>query len=210
MATALEPTTRGTPGRPRNDALDGQILHVVRELLAERGYQDLSVQEVIRRCGVHARTVTRRWPTKAELVLAAIFEDDMPADEDAPAPTGDLRADLREIVASSLHFLCEPATWAAIPALMSEMRTNAQVTVRIRERQRGLSEHIESLLGTAVRSGDAPARVLESSALVPNLLTGVVFSVHTMETVTLDDALIDELTDLIVAAILGFRADATS
>ena len=69
---------RGSVGRPRNAALDDLILEAVRELLVECGYHALSVQEVTRRCNVHVRTIARRWPTKAELVAAAIVGGDEP------------------------------------------------------------------------------------------------------------------------------------
>ena len=68
----------GSVGRPRNPALDDLILEAVRELLVEVGYHGFSVQEVTRRCNVHVRTITRRWPTKAELVTAAIAGGDEP------------------------------------------------------------------------------------------------------------------------------------
>lgn len=49
---------------------------MARALLEERGYRDLSVDEVAERAGVAKTTVYRRWPSKGALAAAAI----------APAP----------------------------------------------------------------------------------------------------------------------------
>jgi AcrR family transcriptional regulator len=197
---------RPTAGRPRNDALDGPILRTVRQLLSERGYQDLSVQEVTRRCGVHVRTISRRWPTKAELVAAAVLGGDeakVLGDDRAQRPTGDLRADLRRLVEGSVRYLGDPAIRAAMPALLSDMRTNERVAQRIHRRQQELAATIQSVLQAAVRSGGAPERVLRRRTLLPNLMTGAAFSIQTEQMVVVDDALVDELTDLLVAAVLG-------
>ena len=197
---------RPTAGRPRNDALDGPILLTVRQLLSERGYQDLSVQEVTRRCGVHVRTITRRWPTKAELVAAAVLGGDeatVLADDGVQRPTGDLRADLRRLVEGSVRYLGNPAIRAAMPVLLSELRTNERVAQRIHRRQQELAAAIQSVVQAAVASGGAPERVLRRSTLLPNLMTGAAFSLQTEQMVVADDAVVDELTDLLVAAVLG-------
>ena len=119
-------TTRPGAGRPRDSSIDRAVLQVVRDLLVERGYQALTVQEVTRRCGVHVRTVTRRWSSKPVLVAAAILERDDPtlAAQDASiTSTGRLADDVRRLIESGIAYLGQPATQAAYPALMSEMRT---------------------------------------------------------------------------------------
>src|SRR5262252_4894307 len=120
-------------GRPRDATLDEAILQTVREVLEERGYQSLSVQEVTRRCGVHVRTISRRWSTKPALVAAAILGGDSPLfsnDDDPFRPTGRLRHDLRRLVERSVQYLADPATRAALPALVSEIGTDPEVRER--------------------------------------------------------------------------------
>jgi AcrR family transcriptional regulator len=204
MAASPEPGTveRGAVGRPRNAALDNLILEAVREILVERGYLALSVQEVTRRCNVHVRTIARRWPTKAELVTAAIVGGDVPG-MGLPSATGQLRADLRTLVEGSLMYLGEPATRAAMPALMSEMRVNEQVAARLQRRQEEYRAVVHSVLEAAVETGDAPAHVLHARPLLPNLITGAAFSYQFMDADPPKTLPIDELTDLILAAITG-------
>jgi AcrR family transcriptional regulator len=71
MIAAVSSVKRGR-GRPRRQGADEEILAVARALLAERGYRDLSVDEVAERAGVAKTTVYRRWPSKGMLVAAAI------------------------------------------------------------------------------------------------------------------------------------------
>ncbi|MGP0031592.1 MAG: TetR/AcrR family transcriptional regulator [Acidimicrobiales bacterium] len=204
MTASADPVTveRGPVGRPRNAALDNLILEAVRQLLVECGYHAFSVQEVTRRCNVHVRTITRRWPTKPELVAAAIVGGDEPG-ADLPIVTGRLRVDLRALIGGSLQYLGDPATRAAMPALMAEMRTNAQVAARLRRRQEEFRATVQSVLEGAVDTGDAPERVLHARSLLANLITGAAFSVQFMEVDPPKKLPVDQLTDLILAAILG-------
>jgi AcrR family transcriptional regulator len=200
--STAEPRSIG-PGRPREGELDDRILEAVRELLVEVGYQNLSIQEVVRRTNVHVRTIARRWPTKAELVTAAISGGD---DLELALPTanGNLRADLFALVENNLRYLSEPATRAAMPALMAEMRTNERVAARLHRRQEDLREALQVILETAVESGDAPQHVLQTSSLLPNLITGAAFSIQFMDTNPATTLPVAELTDLVMATILGY------
>lgn len=67
------PTTeRARPGRQRSEAADHAILDATLELLGEHGYASLTVASVITRAGVSSATLYRRWPTKQDLVAAAL------------------------------------------------------------------------------------------------------------------------------------------
>lgn len=84
-----------TGGRPRDASRDTAILEAALDLLAEVGYDDLTTAEVARRAGAGKATIYRRWPSKAELVVAAVARmgGDPPRLEDLP-DTGTLRGDL--------------------------------------------------------------------------------------------------------------------
>lgn len=59
-------------GRPPDPDLEGAALAAVIELLRERGYQRLRVDDVASRAGVGLGALYRRWPTKRDLVIAAL------------------------------------------------------------------------------------------------------------------------------------------
>ncbi len=96
--------TRVGERRPggRSARVRAAVLAATLELLADRGYDALSYEEVADRSGVHKTTVYRRWPTKAELVGEAAREHSLQL---VPVPdtgtlAGDLRALARAIVAN--------------------------------------------------------------------------------------------------------------
>ncbi len=83
------------PGRRRDDSKDDTILEAARELLAERGFDGMTMDAVAERAGAGKATVYRRWPSKVQLTVDAIVcargvrmtIDDVP-------DTGTLRGDL--------------------------------------------------------------------------------------------------------------------
>ena len=69
-----------------------ELLAVTLRLLQEHGYERLTLDEVAAAGRASKATMYRRWPTKAELVLAAFIEG---VSQDAvPPDTGSLRDDL--------------------------------------------------------------------------------------------------------------------
>ena len=68
------------------------VLRAAIEELARTGYRALRIEDVALRAGVNKTTIYRRWPTKIELVRAALASD---AESQLVAPqTGSLRSDL--------------------------------------------------------------------------------------------------------------------
>jgi len=198
--------TRRLVGRPRDTTLDQQILRTVRELLAESGYQGLTVQEVTRRSGVHAATIARRWESKPALVTAAILRDDQPirADDSAPSvPTGQLRQDLQRMVAIINRFLADPAVRAALPIALSEVHNDAGVRDRLDRRREQWSRLVYRVLEAAVLSGDAPPRVLTRAELLTDVLAGTAFARQGLGQRVLDDSSVNALTDLVLNGLLA-------
>jgi len=94
-------TATAGPGRHRSAAADEAILAAALDLLTERGYGGLTMISVIDRAGVSSATLYRRWPTKHDLVVAALASV-VPSSEDTDTGTlaGDLAALLGSIAAS--------------------------------------------------------------------------------------------------------------
>ncbi len=89
-------------GEPVVDA----VLEATLAELAVNGFRALSVEQVALRAGVARTTVYRRWPTRADLVRAAI--EAMPG-ADATAPDGpDLRTRLIGFCERTARFLATP------------------------------------------------------------------------------------------------------
>jgi AcrR family transcriptional regulator len=89
-----------SPWSPR----EAELLAVTLQLLQENGYDRLTLDAVATTAQASKATVYRRWPTKAELVLAAFIEGVRQAA--VPPDTGTLRGDLLalgEIILEQTH-----------------------------------------------------------------------------------------------------------
>ena len=71
---------------------ESELLAVTLQLLQEHGYDRLTVDAVAAKARASKATVYRRWPSKAELVLAAFIEGIRQVA--VPPETGTLRGDL--------------------------------------------------------------------------------------------------------------------
>lgn len=86
-------------GRKRDHSRDSAILEATLAVLAESGYDGLTVDKVAARTGAARATVYRRWPTKADLVLAAVERlSRVDVDLDHLPDTGGLREDLVSMI----------------------------------------------------------------------------------------------------------------
>lgn len=91
-------TERVRPGRQRSEAADHAILGATLDLLSELGYGSLTMAAVIARSGVSSATLYRRWPTKQDLVAAALASLH---NEIVDIDTGDLAGDIAAMVGAT-------------------------------------------------------------------------------------------------------------
>lgn len=87
-------------GRPYDRTRDPEILGVTLDALAEQEYEQVTVDAIALRAGRAKTTLYRRWPTKVDLVLAAIAAAGRPPEADDLPDEGSLRADLLAVVDS--------------------------------------------------------------------------------------------------------------
>lgn len=92
MTTAIAPPRRG---RQRSEAADQAILAAALDVLSCDGYGGLTMAAVITRAAVSSATLYRRWPTKQELVAAALASLHP---EVVDADTGSLEGDITALV----------------------------------------------------------------------------------------------------------------
>ncbi|MEV0616826.1 TetR/AcrR family transcriptional regulator [Nonomuraea sp. NPDC050404] len=107
-------------GRPRDSALNQTIADAVREVLAEKGYAQLTVDAVARRAGVGKAAIYRRHTTKQRMIFASVMHDL----ELAPPPdTGSLVADLAAVTLNIAEILAGPPP-GVVPALLADVHTD--------------------------------------------------------------------------------------
>jgi len=92
----MNKSAKSLSGRPRSAEVDQSILQAALELLAEVGYQAMSMEAIATRAGVGKATIYRRYASKEELVADAI-ESRFGEEEEIP-DTGSLWGDLEVVI----------------------------------------------------------------------------------------------------------------
>jgi AcrR family transcriptional regulator len=93
------------PGRPRSEQAEQAIIDAALELFAERGVEGVCVEAVAAKAGVGKATIYRRWPSKEELLIAALGSLKSPM----PDPQGaTVREDLIEMVDVMVRDAADP------------------------------------------------------------------------------------------------------
>ncbi|WP_435081033.1 TetR/AcrR family transcriptional regulator [Clavibacter michiganensis] len=145
-------------GRPVDRSGDAAILAAALDLVAERDYDGMALDEVAARTGRAKTTIYRRWATKEDLVLAAIRSVGRPPEAEILPDTGSLRGDLLAVVDSG--WLGGPDRRAAVFAgLAPAMRGSERLARAIRsEVTDPYVEVYDRLLRRAIERGEAPTR----------------------------------------------------
>ncbi|MEL6890222.1 MAG: helix-turn-helix domain-containing protein [Actinomycetota bacterium] len=100
---AADPAGETTRGRPRDADRTAAILDAAVDVMHDVGWDGFRVQEVATRAGAGLATIYRRWPTKEDLVAAAMRHDidgallaGIDASDDPAATLAELLAELGE------------------------------------------------------------------------------------------------------------------
>ena len=141
-------------GRPLDLDLDAVILDAAVALLAETGYERMTMDAVAARAKVSKATIYRRWDSKASLVVEAMRSCQF-ADIQFPV-TGDLRADL--LAGLELFRVVGTGSDAAIfHGVLMAMRLDPELARLVRERMMQPKQaRARAWLGSYVESGQLP------------------------------------------------------
>jgi len=135
------------PWSPR----ESELLAVTLELLQEHGYDRLTLDAVATTAHASKATLYRRWPTKAELVMAAFIEGvrQVAVDPDTGTLRGDLLAIGEQICA---HVSTQAGT---IRAVLVEIGRNAELNAVMQEQFLAQKEALMAeVLARAVDRGE--------------------------------------------------------
>jgi AcrR family transcriptional regulator len=146
--------------RRRGAALETAILDAVLAELAEVGYARLSVERVAERAGASKASLYRRWPSKVELVMDAVYH--LLPDPASPPDTGSLRGDLLAVMRAVAEQLAGPAG-QAMGGILSDALGDPDMARRVRSYARGTSQAgMREIARRAVARGEVdPAAVTE-------------------------------------------------
>ena len=157
-------------GRPRSPEADQAILGTTLELLAEEGLRGLSIEHVAARSGVAKTTIYRRYPSKKELVAAALGTLAMSAP--SGPETGEAEGDFLALVRARTAEATESKWNLLVPRLVIDATGEPELYAVVR---RVLVDPERELVGGILRQGiergDLPADL--DVELATDVLIGV-------------------------------------
>ena len=158
----------GRPGRRRGGAgprswqaaqrarRDQAILDATLRMLGTHGVAGMTIEGVAAEAGVGKTTIYRRWPTKTELILAAI-SDIVPRGD--PPDTGSMAGDMAALAETQRERLAGSRLAGIVPRLLAESMSDPELH---RDLRRQGDHPIPRLAPVVHRAGDrarrAPAR----------------------------------------------------
>jgi len=144
------------------------VLQATRTLLADVGYEKMTLEAVAAEAGLYRRYLSRGWRSKAELVRDALFEDVV--DFDVP-DRGNLEDDLRVTVRQHVDLILRPEFIRGLPALQEAFRVDRELWTSTVERHvQPPIAAFDRVLEAAVRRGEITAYV--DAEIVLNTMTG--------------------------------------
>ena len=182
----------------RNEQSRRAILAAALELLTETGYPALTVEAIAARAGVGKQTIYRWWRGKGAVILDALA-DDMPEVIALP-DTGDLRADLRQVLRATVAEFADPRLSATTRAVTIETLADEDLAAQARDRLlRPQLNAVRARLEAAREAGQVrPDAPLD---LVVELLFGPLYHRWLLRNGPLTDDYADGIVDLVVAAV---------
>jgi len=165
-------------GRPRDPDAEPRIRRYAVQLLLERGFDGMTVDDVAEAAGVGKATIYRRWASKELLAndaMAQLFDIEIP-----DADTGSIAGDLRQVYRDALVFVNSKEGVALIRLAVTEMNRGEQFTAFYRNfLQRRIALTAAALerarqRGESIRGGADPVLMVQwlAGILILRALTG--------------------------------------
>jgi AcrR family transcriptional regulator len=118
-------------GRPRDARADRAILQATLELIAERGIHEFRTEDVAARAGVGKGAIYRRYPSKDELVTAAVAG--LVNEEIVVPDTGSTSADLQALMHEAVELYSGSLPGRLMPSLVSAMAQRPELARAVRD-----------------------------------------------------------------------------
>ncbi len=174
------------------------ITEAVLAELTEHGYGRVSMEAVAKRAGVGKSALYRRWPSKQDMVIAALAELSVPAAE--VPDTGSLRGDLRSMLQAVHDWLTDPRIAAILPDLIAEGGRNSAlsdaIAVGVGQPRRDIAT---VTLVRAFDRGELPANLNVDVAL--DLLAAPLYWRLAVRRAPMGADYLDEMTEFLLRAL---------
>ncbi|XXX76146.1 TetR/AcrR family transcriptional regulator [Sorangium sp. So ce134] len=202
--TAKRTARRGTAKRRalvRGEPVVRGILAATLEELASAGYRALRIEDVATRAGVNKTTVYRRWPTKEDLVRAALLS--ITDEKIIPPNTGSLRGDLIALGRAIIEIQSSPVGQSLFHVFLAE-GPDSELMAIARSLRAVQESGLRAIVEGAVARGELAPR--EDPMLPCELLACYLKSKMIADRAIVDEAQLARVVDAILHGVL--RPDA--
>lgn len=181
-------------GRPRSAEADDAILAAALDQFCDFGYDGLSVERVATGAGVAKTTIYRRYPTKLDLVMAALER----AKDSAHAPegSGSLRDDLLHMARNYVVMMQSPTIGRAVPMLLASKARSDELAAAHAEFVRSRREPGYELIRQGIDRGELATDADPSQ--IADMLFGAIFTRVFVTSQAVDDEYLVTLVDQIL------------
>jgi AcrR family transcriptional regulator len=177
----------------RAERVRASVLEAASDLLTEVGYDRLSIDEVAARAGVHKTTVYRRWPTKPELVAAAVG---VHSEQNIPIPdTGTVLGDLTALARGVVANIGSEGGSRRSRSIVAASATSDELTATMHSFWRGRLDVSMPLVERAIERGELPADT------DPNLVIETLVGALWLRLLLTGEPLDDEFADRVAAIV---------
>jgi AcrR family transcriptional regulator len=197
MTEQVHSQSKRLPGRPRSPQVQEAILRATLQLLAEVGYEHMSIEAVAAHAGVGKTAIYRRWNSKEELIVDALAS----AKKHPKMPdSGNVQQDMLLWVEAFIQNLHDPIERQGVALLIGTLFQHAQLA------ERYWSKYLVQItqdLTEVLKRGQERGEIREDIALetVIDILSGAV--IYQMFLKPSSDALLDEFRQAIAMLLQG-------
>jgi AcrR family transcriptional regulator len=186
----------------RSERTEAAILAATRDLLAQGGVRELTVEGVAAQSGVAKTTIYRRWRSRDELALAVLLDMVQTV---APVPArGDTRSELVALVKGAVHVLGKTLMGTVMQGLVSELATDPELARAFREQVVALRMHeVEQVLQRGIERGDLRPDI--NISLAQEMLFGPVYYRLLLSGAPLDRSLAERIVDAVLPGLVRSR-----
>jgi AcrR family transcriptional regulator len=155
---------------PRIERTRRVVLGATADLVAERGYDNTTIEGVSDRCGVARSTIYRHWPDKQQLVIEAVKSR---LTLDPEIDTGSVRGDIEAFLNELVTWFADDGVVTIALALLSAAHRDKAMGKLHTDATRVRRDHLVRIIERAKQRGELPAGVDAEDAVAE--LAGAVF-----------------------------------
>jgi len=172
---------------PRIERTRRVVLSATADVVAERGYDNTTIEGISDRCGVARSTIYRHWPDKTQLVIEAVKNRLM---IDPEIDTGSVAGDIEEFLGQLVAWFADDAVVTIALSMLAAAHHDPNMGRLNTDATRARRDHLVRIIERGKDRGELPADLDAAEAVAD--LAGAVF----YKRVVLNESIPDDYVSL--------------